>query len=210
MTTRRTATTRLIAALTATLIAASACGGGASEVTTDATDAPVATTEARDAGEPVATPAPTDPAPTTSTAAAPTSSTEGAVAATAQTTTTAETSTTAVAPGEQIATELELLGITSIGLGGGSGEYSITVAERPDGLERFKVSTAGSDGACNARILDVQDTAAGTVVTVLTSPDPDAPCGGSVFGIAWVHVDGRRSGITYRDCSAGITFERSC
>jgi hypothetical protein len=125
-----------------------------------------------------------------------------------QTTTT--TTTTTATGGEAISTELELLSILAISAGAGSGEYDITLAGRPDGLERFKVSTAGTDGACNARVLDVQDTADGTVVSVLTSPDPDDPCGGSTFGVAWVHADGRRSGITYRDCSAGITPTQRC
>lgn len=112
---------------------------------------------------------------------------------------------TTVAGGEVISDELELLTITSIGLGAGSGEYKILIAERPDQLERFKVSTAGSDGFCNARILSTQIVPDGVVVTVLPGD-----CGGGTFGVAWVHTDGRRSGITYRTCSTGITYETAC
>ncbi|MGA1034546.1 MAG: hypothetical protein ACO3VI_04455 [Ilumatobacteraceae bacterium] len=112
---------------------------------------------------------------------------------------------TTVAGGEVISDELELLTITSIGLGAGSGEYKILIAERPEQLERFKVSTAGSDGFCNARILSTQIVPDGVVVTVLPGD-----CGGGTFGVAWVHTDGRRSGITYRTCSTGITYETAC
>ena len=170
-----------------------ACGGAdSSDAVGDTTELPVVTSTL--AATPVTTTTPPTTAPTTTTAPP----------------TTASVTTTVAARREAIATELELLSIVSIGVGAGSGEVDIVIAERPEGLERFKVSTAGSDGACNARILDVRYTAGGAVVTVDPSPDPDQPCGGSTFGVAWVHVDGRRSGITYRTCSAGITLTQDC
>lgn len=172
-------------------------GVGCSTSTDDAAavsdSSTVETTAAPSATEVATTPAPeTTAAPTT---AAPTT--------VAPTTSAPATSTTA-ASGEAISEDLELLELLRVSVGAGSGEYTLLVDQMPDGYERFKVSTSGADGYCNARILDVQTVSDGVAVTVL----PD--CGGATFGVAWVHVDGRRSGITYRDCSAGITMTTSC
>jgi hypothetical protein len=179
-------------------------GGGAVTVTTAVSEttivpATAATTE---------TIAATQTTAVTETIAAPETIAVTQTTATPETTaapTTTVAPETTVAGGEVISDELELLTITSIGLGAGSGEYKILIAERPDQLERFKVSTAGSDGFCNARILSTQIVPDGVVVTVLPGD-----CGGGTFGVAWVHTDGRRSGITYRTCSTGITYETAC
>ena len=118
--------------------------------------------------------------------------------------TTAAASTTTAASGEVVSEDLEVLRLLRVSMGAGSGEYTLLVDQTPEGYERFKVSTSGADGYCNARILDVQTVPDGVAITVL----PD--CGGTTFGVAWVHVDGRRSDISYRDCSAGITMTTSC
>lgn len=183
-------------------------GVGCSTSTDDAAavsdSSAVETTAARSATEVATTPAPeTTAAPTTAapTTAAPTTA---APSTTAAPTTTAPATSTTAASGEAISEDLALLELLRVSVGAGSGEYTLLVDQMPEGYERFKVSTSGADGYCNARILDVQTVPDGVAVTVL----PD--CGGTTFGVAWVHVDGRRSGISYRDCSAGITMTTSC
>lgn len=175
-----------------------ACGGDAESDTAQSTTTPVTESATASSTE-----------PTSTTAAAETTETTGATETTATTETTGTTespSSTAVPKSstEVISTELEMLSVLGISLGAGSGEYDILVDRLPDGFERFKVSTAGADGYCNSRILATRVVPRGVVVTVYPE------CAGSTFGVAWVHVDGRRSDIAYRDCSAGITYETSC
>lgn len=194
-------THRIRSAMTVALVAL--VGVGCSTSTDDAAavsdSSAVETTAARSATEVATTPAPeTTAAPTT---AAPTTV---APSTTAAPTTTAPATSTTAASGEAISEDLALLELLRVSVGAGSGEYTLLVDQMPEGYERFKVSTSGADGYCNARILDVQTVPDGVAVTVL----PD--CGGTTFGVAWVHVDGRRSGISYRDCSAGITMTTSC
>ena len=148
------------------------------------------------AAEPVTTgPMATEPPTTESMATEPT--TTDSVTVTEDTTVPETTDASAVATGEVISTELEMLSIRSVRIGAGSGERVIVVEQRPEGFERFKVSTSGSDGYCNAAILDVRDVADTVEITVLPSPDPEVACGGPTIGVAWVHEDGRRSDITY-------------
>lgn len=201
MTSSRISARRLSIAVSV-LSVLTACGGA--ETTADLGQ----TTAAVEGSIPATTS--TVPAPTTSPGPASTVAEMTTVPPETTTTTTMPETTTTATGGEVISNELELLTIVAISAGAGSGEFDITLAGRPDGLERYKVSTAGSDGACNSQILGVRGTAEGTVVTVLVSPDPDVPCGGATFGVAWVHADGRRSDITYRDCSAGITSTQPC
>lgn len=156
------------------------------------------------AAAPSTTAAPTTAAPETTAAPTTAASETTAAPTTAAPTTTAPAASTTLASGEAISEDLELLELLRVSLGAGSGEYTLLVDQMPEGYERFKVSTSGADGYCNARILDVQTVPDGVAITVL----PD--CGGTTFGVAWVHEDGRRSDITYRDCSAGITMSTSC
>ena len=176
-----------------------ACGGtesAAGVIETSAVESPAATEEA--------TPV-TDAAPQASVAAnAPAEQPTTTEATPTEPTEPTRTETETASPSEAISAELEVLSVLRISLGAGSGEYDILIDRRPEGLNRFKVSTAGGDGYCNSQVLATQDTSDGVVITVL----PD--CGGTTFGVAWVHVDGRRSDIAYRDCSAGITYERTC
>ena len=189
--------TRIITtAIVALSVSLAACGGAEStaESEVSATASPAVTTEAESTADETTV---TDTAAPASTAAP---------ATTPATTDAPEAPATTSAPSsdESVDDELELVSVLAVSLGAGSGEYDILVDRSPDGLERFKVSTSGADGYCNAQILDTQSTADGVVITVL----PD--CGGTTFGVAWVHVDGRRSDIAYRDCSAGITYETDC
>lgn len=186
----RTVTTAMIALS----VSLAACGGAGStaEPEVSVTASPAVTTEAVSTAD--ETTVADTAAPATTTAPTTTPATTDALEAT----------TTAPSSDESVNDELELVSVRRISLGAGSGEYDILVDQSPDGLERFKVSTSGVDGYCNAQILDTQSTADGVVITVL----PD--CGGTTFGVAWVHVDGRRSDIAYRDCSAGITYDTAC
>ena len=143
------------------------------------------------AAEPVTTEPPTTEFMTTE------PTTTDSVTVTEDTTVPETTDASAVATGEVISTELEMLSIRPVRIGAGSGERVIVVEQRPEGFERFKVSTSGSDGYCNAAILDVRDVADTVEITVLPSPDPEVACGGPTIGVAWVHEDGRRSDITY-------------
>lgn len=189
-------------ALAALTLGLAACGGtdSAADVVETSAAAPPAPTEE--------TTAATDPAPSTTDAAdspaeQPTT-TEATATDSPESTEPVTSEPEAASPSEVISTDLEMLSVLSISLGAGSGEYNILLDRLPEGFERFKVSTAGADGYCNSRVLDTQDAPDGVVVTVYPE------CAGTTFGVAWVHVDGRRSDITYRDCSSGITFETSC
>ena len=159
-------------------------------------DAEVSSTDAPETTLPdVTEPATAEPTTTEAPTTEPTT-TESAMAA-EETNDPDTTDASTVATGEVISAELEMLSIRSVRIGAGSGERVIVVEQRPEGLERFKVSTSGSDGYCNAAILDVRDVADTVEITVLPSPDPEVACGGPTIGVAWVHEDGRRSDITY-------------
>ncbi|MGA0969747.1 MAG: hypothetical protein ACO3U0_00510 [Ilumatobacteraceae bacterium] len=210
MRTRRTPLTALV--LAALALGSTACGSNddAATDTTDTTAAAVADDTAEDAEVSTAVPETTTPAAAEPVTAEPTTAeppttesmtteptTTESVTVTEDTTVPETTDASAMATGEVISTELEMLSIRSVRIGAGSGERVIVVEQRPEGLERFKVSTSGSDGYCNAAILDVRDVADTVEITVLPSPDPEVACGGPTIGLAWVHEDGRRSDITY-------------
>ncbi|MDA2960494.1 MAG: hypothetical protein O3A28_11050 [Actinomycetota bacterium] len=210
MRTRRTPLTALV--LAALALGSTACRSNddAATDTTDTTTAIVANDTAGDAEASMAAPETTLPAVAEPAAAEPVTTeppttesmtteptTTDSVTVTEDTTVPETTDASAVATGEVISTELEMLSIRSVRIGAGSGERVIVVEQRPEGFERFKVSTSGSDGYCNAAILDVRDVADTVEITVLPSPDPEVACGGPTIGVAWVHEDGRRSDITY-------------
>ena len=90
-----------------------------------------------------------------------------------------------------------------------SGKGTITVNGRPAGWTRFKVSFDGPSGpSVRADILDVQDVAGGTVITVISN----TYAGGTPLTIAvsWVDGAGTTSPIAYFTCSGGIPMGGSC
>ena len=114
------------------------------------------------------------------------------------------TSTTAAASGEEMADELELIEILGIKAGAGSGEYEVVVSGRPEGFERFKLSLSGADGYCTPEQFNNQGSDVGDgTVSIFWFSDT---CGGSTVGVAWVHTDGRRSGIAYHTCEGGVSL----
>ena len=119
-------------------------------------------------------------------------------------TTAPPTTSTTEASGEEMADELELIEILGIRVGAGSGEYSVVVNGRPEGFERFKLSLSGSDGYCTPEQFNNQGSqnADGTYSIDWFSDT----CGGRTVGVAWVHEDGRRSGISYHTCEGGVSL----
>jgi len=119
-------------------------------------------------------------------------------------TTVPPTTSTTEASGEEMADELELIEILGISVGAGSGEYVVVVGNRPEGLERFKLSISGADGYCTPEQFNNQgsDNGNGTYSIDWFSDT----CGGSTVGVAWVHEDGRRSGISYHTCEGGVSL----
>lgn len=210
MRTRRTPLTALV--LAALVLGSTACGSNddagtdTAETTTavvaDDTDddAEVSTTAPATTLPGMSEPAEVEPTTTESPTTEPMTTepmTTEPVMVVEETTVPNTTDASTVGTGEVMSTELEMLSIRSVRIGAGSGERVIVIDQRPEGFERFKVSTSGSDGYCNAAILDVRDVADTVEITVLPSPDPEVACGGPTIGVAWVHEDGRRSNITY-------------
>ena len=119
-------------------------------------------------------------------------------------TTAPPTTSTTDSSGEEMADELELIEILGIRVGGGSGEYAVVVRGRPAGFERFKLSLSGSDGYCTPEQFNNQgyDNGDGTYSIDWFSDT----CGGRTVGVAWVHEDGRRSGISYHTCEGGVSL----
>ena len=119
-------------------------------------------------------------------------------------TTAPPTTSTTEASGEEMTDELELIEILGIAVGAGSGEYVVVVGNRPDGFERFKLSLSGADGYCTPEQFNNQgsDNGNGTYSIDWFSDT----CGGSTVGVAWVHEDGRRSGISYHTCEGGVSL----
>ena len=118
--------------------------------------------------------------------------------------TTAPSTSTSEVTGESMDDELALIEILGVKVGAGSGEYEVVVAGRPVGFERFKVSLSGADGYCTPEQFDNQgvDNADGSVRIYWYSDT----CAGRTVGVAWVHVDGRRSGISYHTCEGGVSL----
>ena len=115
--------------------------------------------------------------------------------------TTPPTTSTTEASGEEMADELERITILGTRVGAGSGEFEVVVSGRPEGFERFKLSLSSADGYCTPEQFNNQgsDMGDGTVSIGWFSDT----CGGSTVGVAWVHTDGRRSGISYHTCEGG-------
>ena len=119
-------------------------------------------------------------------------------------TTVPPTTSTTEASGEEMADELELIEILGISVGAGSGEYVVVVGNRPEGLERFKLSISGADGYCTPEQFNNQGSENGNgTYSIDWFSDT---CGGSTVGVAWVHEDGRRSGISYHTCEGGVSL----
>lgn len=126
-------------------------------------------------------------------------------------TTVPPTTSTTEASGEEMADELELIQILGLGVGGGSGERVLHLGPLPGGLERIKVSVSGPDGYCNAYDFDWGGDETGGAITWLDSPALDCQYSTDTIGVAWVHEDGRRSGIAYhRFCSVSLQPSELC
>ena len=130
----------------------------------------------------------------------------------APSTTIAPTTTTTELPAEEeIVEELELIEILGLGIGGGSGERVLYLGPIPDGLQRIKVSVSGPDGYCNASDFDWGGDETGGSITWLDSPALDCEYSTDTVGVAWVHQDGRRSGISYHPlCSVSLQPSELC
>ena len=130
----------------------------------------------------------------------------------APSTTVPPTTTTTEPPAkEEIVEELELIEILGLGIGGGSGERVLYLGPIPDGLQRIKVSVSGPDGYCNASDYDWGGDETGGAITWLDSPALDCEYSTDTVGVAWVHQDGRRSGIFYHPlCSVSLQPSELC
>jgi hypothetical protein len=121
------------------------------------------------------------------------------------------TTTTELPAEEEIVEELELIEILGLGIGGGSGERVLYLGPIPDGLQRIKVSVSGPDGYCNASDFDWGGDETGGSITWLDSPALDCEYSTDTVGVAWVHQDGRRSGISYHPlCSVSLQPSELC
>jgi hypothetical protein len=121
------------------------------------------------------------------------------------------TTSTTEASGEEMVDELKLIEILGLGVGGGSGERVLHLGPLPEGLERIKVSVSGPDGYCNAYDYEWVGGETGGAITWLDSPALDCECSTDTIGVAWVHEDGRRSGIAYhRFCVVSLQPSELC
>lgn len=135
-------------------------------------------------------------APETSAVTEPTSSESTAVA---------ETTTTL----EEEAKGLEPIEILSVGAGGGSGEMTIVVDEKPEGWVRFKVSLDGPDSSSmRAKILDVQDIGSGVAIIVSTADySGGAPM---TVAVSWANDADVTSALAYAKCANGVPLSGNC
>ena len=123
----------------------------------------------------------------------------------APSTTIPPTTTTTEPPAEEdIVEELELIEILGVRVGAGSGEYVVVVGNRPEGLERFKLSLSSADGYCTPEQFNNQgyDNGDGSYSIDWFSDT----CGDRTIGVSWVHEDGRRSGISYHTCDDVVSL----
>jgi len=121
------------------------------------------------------------------------------------------TATTEPPAEEEIVEELELIEILGLGIGGGSGERVLYLGPIPDGLQRIKVSVSGPDGYCNASDFDWGGDETGGSIAWFDSPALDCEYSIDTIGVAWVHQDGRRSGISYHPlCSVSLQPSELC
>lgn len=104
---------------------------------------------------------------------------------------------------------LEPIEILSVGAGGGSGEMTIVVDEKPEGWARFKVSLDGPDSSSmRAKILDVQDIGTGVAIIVSTSDySGGAPM---TVAVSWANETDVTSALAYAKCSNGVPLSGNC
>lgn len=135
-------------------------------------------------------------APETSMAAEPT---------TTESTTPPETSTSL----EEETEGLDPIEILSVGAGGGSGEMTIVVDEKPEGWARFKVSLDGpNSSSMRATILDVQDMGSGVAIIVSTAEySGGAPM---TVAVSWANDANVTSALAYAKCSNGVPLSGNC
>lgn len=117
----------------------------------------------------------------------------------------AETSTTV----EEQSEGLDPIEIVSVGAGGGSGEMTIVVDEKPAGWARFKVSLDGPDSSSmRATILDVQEISSGVAIVVSTSDySGGAPM---TIAVSWANDANITSALAYAKCSNGVPLSGNC
>lgn len=124
---------------------------------------------------------------------------------TTETTAAPETSTSL----EEVAEGLAPIEILSVGAGGGSGEMTIVVDEKPEGWARFKVSLDGPDSSSmRAKILDVQDIGSGVAIIVSTAEySGGAPM---TVAVSWANEADVTSALAYAKCSNGVPLSGNC
>lgn len=104
---------------------------------------------------------------------------------------------------------LDPIEILSVGAGGGSGEMTIVVDEKPEGWARFKVSLDGpNSSSMRATILDVQDMGSGVAIIVSTAEySGGAPM---TVAVSWANDDDVTSALAYTKCSNGVPLSGNC
>ena len=104
---------------------------------------------------------------------------------------------------------LDPIEILSVGAGGGSGEMTIVVDEKPEGWARFKVSLDGpNSSSMRAKILDVQDMGSGVAIIVSTAEySGGAPM---TVAVSWANDDDVTSALAYTKCSNGVPLSGNC
>ena len=110
---------------------------------------------------------------------------------------------------EEEAEGLEPIEILSVGAGGGSGEMTIVVDEKPQGWVRFKVSLDGPDSSSiRAKILDVQDIGSGVAIIVSTANySGGAPM---TVAVSWANEADATSVLAYAKCANGVPLSGNC
>ena len=104
---------------------------------------------------------------------------------------------------------LDPIEILSVGAGGGSGEMTIVVDEKPEGWARFKVSLDGpNSSSMRATILDVQDMGSGVAIIVSTAEySGGAPM---TVAVSWANDANVTSALAYAKCSNGVPLSGNC
>ena len=104
---------------------------------------------------------------------------------------------------------LDPIEILRVGAGGGSGEMTIVVDEKPEGWARFKVSLDGpNSSSMRAKILDVQDMGSGVAIIVSTAEySGGAPM---TVAVSWANDDDVTSALAYTKCSNGVPLSGNC
>jgi len=148
---------------------------------------------------------------------------DGEVEATSTTTPPPTTTSTTEPPAEEIAEELELLEIIGLGTAQQTsfGDRQLYFESYPDGLDRLKISVANADGYCSVRDYQITYGLSSapsddlfsqgfSVVFPEIVPDCELENYGTI-GVAWVHVDGRRSGISFHPfCAVSDLYYELC